>query len=78
MSYVTKLGPKTITLDGHRLPEWFIGEDGRRFEFYGKATLDADGGFELSRLSPGQCLLFPGAICQVVGATSTTTGALPC
>lgn len=62
MAAIVEKGPESITIRGQRVPEWFIDEFGRRYEFESMAVLDRDGGFELSQLTANQSILYPGAI----------------
>lgn len=57
-----KKGPETITIRGHKVPEWFVNDSGVRFEYDSMAVLDKNGGFDLSQLEDGQCVLAPGVI----------------
>ena len=64
MGSIVEKGPENITVEGRKIPAWFIDERGDRFEFEGVAQLDADGGFELSKLRADQCILAPGVLYQ--------------
>lgn len=64
MSSIVEKGPENITIDGRKVPAWFIDDQGHRFEFEGEAQLDADGDFELSKLRDDQCILAPGVLYQ--------------
>lgn len=55
-------GPKTIIIRGQRVPESFVNDAGIRYHFEQMAVLDRDGGFELSQLAEGQCIIYPGVI----------------
>lgn len=57
-----KKGPVTITIRGQKVPEWFVNDSGVRFEYDSMAALDKNGGFDLSQLEDGQCIIAPGVI----------------
>lgn len=67
MAAIVEKGPETITIRGQKVPEWFVDEFGRRYEFDSMAVLDKDGGFEMSQLADNQSILYPGAIYERKG-----------
>lgn len=67
MAAIIEKGPETITIRGKKVPEWFVDEFGRRYEFDSMAVLDRDGGFEMSQLAENQSILAPGAIYERKG-----------
>lgn len=67
MAAIVEKGPETITIRGQKVPEWFVDEFGRRYEFDSMAVLDKDGCFKMSQLADNQSILSPGAIYERKG-----------
>ncbi|ELP3316038.1 TPA: hypothetical protein NGR89_004459 [Vibrio parahaemolyticus] len=61
---VIQKGPATINVRGVMVPEWIETREGIS-DFNREAELDDDGGFEMKRLAPDECILYPGAIYRI-------------
>lgn len=61
---VTRHGPSIGEFRGKPIPAYIITDDGRRHIFR-QTTIeleDAQGGIELAKLRPGECVIAPGLI----------------
>lgn len=62
MTRIVEHGPSVGQHRGRPIPAYFVDEHGTRYIFDRTAELDADGGFELDRLGPGENIIAPGLI----------------
>lgn len=62
MARIVEHGPSVGLHRGRPIPAFLVDEHGWRYDFDRTAELDANGGFNLDRLGPGENIIAPGLI----------------